>query len=642
MGSLLGRMVAALPVPVRHAASLATPAAIGAAVALFVGHFGYGEQTTPGESLLDPGAAAIGAVLGIAAVFGLALGLAKVTQPGDGPRWVAAATVVTRWGLPLLLLPLVSPLSTGLARSSPLSVLALAAYAGVVMAFFGFHLPERWAVAAPDRARATRHWLTAAVALVAIAYAVELSRLAIANHLSFNTDRADLGYYVSVFRRSSLGDFLGCTICEGGNHAYDGHFDPILVLLSPLYLIYPEAETLLVLQSVWLASTVAPLYLLTRHYGLPLAARVLVPLCFCLHPALHGVNLFDFHSMALMVPLVVWLLWAHEAGRLRWYWVFFGLLLLTREDASLVALTIAVYVLASRWPEHWRRAALTAAISVGYFFFAKWVMGGSDAFAQQDSRGYAYYYEELVPKGGGATDLVLTLLTEPAKVIDVVAKEKKVVYALQLLIPVALLPLLARRGRFLLLYGFAFTLLASRVFVYSIHFHYSSLLLPFLFVLTTAALGRCHDRTGCDPVLRARWAHAGAFAMLGATLVCSWQFGAIVANTSFRAGFRELKRKPTKNQLALDAYLKETCRTLPPGTSVAANERQLPHLGRCHAIYRKHQRRMADYVVWVHHSGRSNTKIRKDVRQGYLELEKQTGKWELFRTNYPNQKIVKE
>ena len=60
-------------------------------------------------------------------------------------------------------------------------------------------------------------------------------------------------------------------------------------------MLSPRAETLLVLQSVWLATGVAPLYLLgKKRLGNPWFG-VLLAATYVLYPALHGANLFDFH-----------------------------------------------------------------------------------------------------------------------------------------------------------------------------------------------------------------------------------------------------------------------------------------------------------------------------------------------------------
>src|SRR5439155_12102520 len=122
-----------------------------------------------------------------------------------------------------------------------------------------------------------------------------------------------LGFYDNIFYQSIHGHPLGCSFVKTGYHG-SSHFDPILVLLSPLYLVWPRAELLLVLQSVWLGSGVVPVYLLARAQRASRAAAIALATMYAVYPALHGANAYEFHSLTLAVPLVLWLLFFLETG----------------------------------------------------------------------------------------------------------------------------------------------------------------------------------------------------------------------------------------------------------------------------------------------------------------------------------------
>src|SRR5690606_34018461 len=129
-------------------------------------------------------------------------------------------------------------------------------------------LPDRAAGALRDRhgrrlELAARVLAPAAAIAIGVAYGAFFSDLSVTNHHAMHTRTTDLGHYDNIFYQSIHGRPLGCTFIKGGNHI-SGHFDPLLVLLSPIYLIYQSAETILVLQSVWLASGVVPLFLMVR------------------------------------------------------------------------------------------------------------------------------------------------------------------------------------------------------------------------------------------------------------------------------------------------------------------------------------------------------------------------------------------
>ncbi|HEX2735417.1 MAG TPA: DUF2079 domain-containing protein [Polyangiaceae bacterium] len=587
---------------------------------------------------------------------------ARSLAEGDTQERFASATGALRRVLtPLLLALVVITVSRGLEREHPFIVLTLAGFSGWAASSWlaAWKTPEgdfawqRWLRAQRDESievsgvalrRATANSPSALVTLVALVlgYTVVMSLLAINNHLAFNTGRADLGFYVSIFRRSSLGDLLGCTICGGGNHL-SGHFDPVLVLLSPIYWVYPEAETVLVLQSLLLGSTMIPLYLIARRLGLGSGVALALCGCFALHPALHGVNLFDFHSLALVIPVGMWLLWARECGRGIWYWVIVGLFLTIREDAALILVIIGADSILSHKRFGLLRGLGTMLIGVGYFLFVKGViLNGADPLNPGTGRGYAYYYQDLVPKGTGTLGLVNTVLSTPSKVIPLLLQEQKVQYWATLLVPLLGLPLLARRGRLLLFYGAAFTLLASREYVYSVHFHYSSVILPFLFYLSAIALStprRLARRIGWWWGARSVVAGVSVLAVSGAlasTAVASWRFGGMLPNRTFHAGFKPLARKPNAADLERDKILKQVCRLIPKDAKVAANEPNLPHLGRCAGYLGKGKRHLGEYLIWNFTHGAATDVIEQEIKKGYWEEVRSFAQgFKLFKNRMP-------
>src|SRR6185369_6347467 len=144
----------------------------------------------------------------------------------------------------------------------------------------------------------------AAVVLLWIGFGGLFSYISLVNHHALNTRTIDLGYYDNIFYQSSHGHPLACSFIKAGYHG-SAHFDPLLVVLSPLYLLYPRAETILVLQAVWLGSGVVPVYLLARDKTESRVAGLVVAAMYAAYPALHGANMYEFHSLTLLSPLVL-------------------------------------------------------------------------------------------------------------------------------------------------------------------------------------------------------------------------------------------------------------------------------------------------------------------------------------------------
>ncbi|KYF49568.1 hypothetical protein BE08_03480, partial [Sorangium cellulosum] len=412
-------------------------------------------------------------------------------------------------------------------------------------------------------------------------YAAFFSRLAITNHHALHTRTPDLGYYDNIFYQSIHGRPLGCSWIKAGYHG-SAHFDPILVLLSPLYLIYPRAEFLLVLQSAWLGAGVVPVYLLAKDKLEHRGKALLLAVVWAIYPALHGANMYEFHSLTLISPLVVWLLYFYETGRDRLYWVALAALLLCREDVSLLMCFIGLYAIFDRRAGRTRLGWVTIATSLVYFVIVKLffmtsagiIMSGKDAYS------FAYYYAQLMPNRTGLGGLLVSLLTNPVFALKVMLEEPKILFLLQLFVPLCFLPFLARPGRWMLAYGLLFCLLASRDAVFSIHFQYSSVLFPIAFALAPIGLKRAADSApaayfGLDG---RRLSRALLAAMLVASALVSWKFGGIIENASFRGGFSRVARELTPDQEATYAWVRKQVEAIPPGAVVGATSKMGPHV----------------------------------------------------------------
>ncbi|WP_437810555.1 DUF2079 domain-containing protein [Sorangium sp. So ce1078] len=538
---------------------------------------------------------AVAAIVGV----GLAYFLAMLARRALTRSWDVVGTVgrLNRVLVPLLALPLVAALKLpNIEKDSPKTAIFFAALAAATVGA-GVYAWGRGARLSPGLddptglgdppgrpgplAKAGRWLAPLAVAALWAGYALFFSRLAITNHHALHTRTPDLGYYDNIFYQSIHGRPLGCSWLRAGYHG-SAHFDPILVLLSPLYLIYPRAEFLLVLQSVWLGAGVIPVYLLARDKLEHRGKALLLAVVWALYPALHGANMYEFHSLALISPLVVWLLYFYETGRDRLYWVTLAVLLLCREDVSLLMCFIGLYAVLDRRAGRTRLGWVTIATSLVYFVVVKVffmtsagiIMSGKDAYS------FAYYYEELMPNRSGLGGLVISVLTNPVFALKVMLEEPKILFLLQLFVPLCFLPFLAKPGRWMLAYGLLFCLLASRDAVFSIHFQYSSILFPIAFVLTPIALKRAEDSApaayfGLDGRRLSR-------ALLAATLVASalvsWKFGGLVENASFRGGFHRVARKLTPEQEATYAWVRQQVESIPSGAIVGATSKMGPHV----------------------------------------------------------------
>src|SRR5262249_59111531 len=133
----------------------------------------------------------------------------------------------------------------------------------------------------------------------------------------------------------------------------------IMYLFVPAFWLAPGAGVLLVAQSVALALGGLAVFALARQRlgdERPAAAFAVL---YLLNPSLHGINVRDFHSAALAIPLLLAAIYFAEAGR---PWLFATAVLLTlatREDAAIAVVGLGLWLAFTR--RRWILGGVTTA-----------------------------------------------------------------------------------------------------------------------------------------------------------------------------------------------------------------------------------------------------------------------------------------
>lgn len=445
----------------------------------------------------------------------------------------------------------------------------------------------------------TQRWLPIAlVAVGALAYAYGVSSLALLDHRNLHTQTFDLGIYDNTVWNTAHGKFLGCSYVRTGRHT-SAHVDPLLAAIVPFYWLNPRAETLLVFQSVWLSLGVIPLYrLVLRRLGSGWFGAALCGV-YLLSPALHGVNMFDFHSLTMAVPLILAVMDAVDEKSRR-YWLFLGLLILAREDMTLLSCGVGLYLLVCG---RVRDGLITMGVALVYLVSVKlFVMPEASLLMKggRESYSYTYFYEDMIPHAKeGARGLLISFLTNPAFALKMILLEEKVRFFLILMLPLLFAPFFSGRRVVTLVYGLAFIGLASRKHVFSLHFQYSSVLFPFLIAATAHGVGRVSEYRMWETVgLDGRRLRAALVAtILGMTALVSWKYGVIVENDSFRAGWTRLTRNPGEDVVERYRRVRQMVDAIPPDAAVSTSTSIGPHVSNRAKAYRWPVVKDADYLI---------------------------------------------
>lgn len=271
--------------------------------------------------------------------------------------------------------------------------------------------------------------------LVAAALGVVLIALSLARARSLNAG-SELGLYTQAAWLIGEGAEPLVTV-KDGNH---------LLSLQAAFAFYPIAfvtrllpiiPTLLVLQSIALALGVIPLWRIARRIAnLRVAAAATLLFAYAFYPAVHDLNLADFHPETIALP---GLLAAAYFG-LRERWVLFAgfcvISVLARADLALaVAGFGALLILEGKR----RPGIITMAIGFGWTLVAVFVLQpgfGDGGYAHVDS--FAAY-------GDTPVAIIRGMVTNPFEVLGDLVVEENFTILVFLLAPVLFLPVLAPR-----------------------------------------------------------------------------------------------------------------------------------------------------------------------------------------------------
>jgi len=270
------------------------------------------------------------------------------------------------------------------------------------------------------------------------------------------------------------------------------HFSPILFLFVPLYALGSHAATLILAQALALALGGLFVFRIARwHFEGPIESGTLSPetarraawvfvLLYAAHPALLYTGLFDFHPIAMMIPLSL----AAYDSYLRRNWTglacWLVLLAACKEEAAITVGAFGLYMLLfSRSTAGRRAGAVTLAAAAVYFVLVMKAL--LPAFQGPGDAGWAYgaRYAHL---GESPIEVLRTLLLHPIDALTSSWRPYKLETLAYLFLPLGLLPLLGWRGLIVALPCLAYNFLSNRWHQFDIHHHYFAPALGFLVI----------------------------------------------------------------------------------------------------------------------------------------------------------------
>ena len=487
---------------------------------------------------------------------------------------------------------------------------------------------------------AVRRWCTRfapflLVVLASAVYSVYFSYYTVVHHRNVLSSSLDLGLEENVIWNALHSGALFRTTPYGGptGNLLGEHAAYLSYVIAPIYGIHQSAETILILQSVLIGTAAIPLYLVARQYLGPWLS-CLVGVLYVFYPPLHGSNLYDFHYPPL-APFFLWFTLYFVLTRRTVATVIFAILSLSvREDVSFGMMVLGSFLVITN--RRARAGVYLAAAGVIYFVAMKLVImplqrGGQEAFIHQ--------YAGLVGEGTrGFSGVMKTVLGNPVFTLGVLLEKDKLIYLLEIFLPLAFFPLRRPIGLLCCVPGFLFTLLSTGYRpLYQISFQYTAHWTAYLFVALIANLAWLGREASKRGLVGSAWKRAWIAAITLAMLVTSYQLGGLIQHNATRGGFGIYHFGTNSEDWERRRTLRELLAMVPRKAKIVSSENIVPQVSnRAFAYTLRLGIADADYLLFsLPLGGDERNKVMEVLPTGTFGVVAERGQYVLAKRGHP-------
>src|SRR5262249_14183603 len=353
-----------------------------------------------------------------------------------------------------------------------------------------------------------------------------------------------------------------------------GHADPFLVLLTPVWMIWPSPLALALAQIVVVALGALPVFWLARRHTGSEQLAGLLALSYLAYPWVTTSAYAAIHPVTFAITFLLFCVWYLDTER---YVPFVVFALLAMSTGELMGLPIAAlgcwFAIAHR---RRRAGALVALLGIAWTVLAIYVI--VPASAGHGSMFYGFYDQV----GGSPQGVLRTLLTPPTTVRGALFEPHDIVFLVWLGLPLLFLFLLSPGLAAVALPQLLANCLSDFQLMSDPRYHSVSAIVPFLFAATVLGVAR---------VSESRRTLAAA-----SILVCSATIALAIGPWVRLVGATPLGGRPSvaPNRVAA---LDRAVATIPDGAPVTSTNAAAAHLSARRYIYVVPVTRRAEWAV---------------------------------------------
>jgi len=391
---------------------------------------------------------------------------------------------------------------------------------------------------------------------------------------NFYAGRFDLGNMDQVVWNTIHGRIFQLTDPNGINiiSRLAFHADFLLILISPLYLIWSNPKMLLLLQTVVLGAGAVFVFLLAKDLLKNKKISLLISFAYLMYPALEYSNIYDFHAVTLATTFLLAAFYFIKKRKYLWFTIFLIIAALTKEEIWLIVFLFGLYVIflgikdKLKTKTIWIYGVFLSAFSLLAFYILIWIaipaVRGSNHFALA-------YYSDF---GGSPTGIVKNILLSPVKTISIILAPKRLLYIYQLLSPLGFLGILSPLYLIFAVPELLIDLLSNNPQLYQIYYQYTAAITPFIFISTIYAINFLRNKISKIPFTFYFWY------ILSTTLLAAYLIGPLPGAKNPNLN---MFVKPLTNREVIANFIS----SVPARYSIAATNNLGAHLSHRQNIY---------------------------------------------------------
>src|SRR6266487_527530 len=263
-------------------------------------------------------------------------------------------------------------------------------------------------------------WIaTGLVSLMVLLFSGFFIAFLTSRHDAFLTAAEDMGNMDQAVWSIIHGQILHQTICNvvsdtncysaAGFSRFALHFEPMLFPVSLLYLIVSSPKTLLVLQTLIVASGAFPAFWLARLRLRNELAAVGIALLYLLYPAQQQATIFEFHAVTFTAAFLLFTLYFMYTRRTVWLFIFAILSMACKEEIPLVIAFFGLWSIL--FQQRWRSGLGLVLLATG------WVGLTLLIFHLYSPSGHSLLASRYAYLGSGPVEIVRNILLHPVSML---------------------------------------------------------------------------------------------------------------------------------------------------------------------------------------------------------------------------------